>query len=277
MRITGDGIWGEPPDRDVAKAVLRRAVELGVNFIDTADSYGPDVSESLIAEALHPYPEDLVIATKGGLERTGPGQWPANGRPEHLRDALRRQPAAAAAGPDPALPVPPARPEGAARGLDRRAGRAEGRRARSATSACPTSPRSSCARAQASHADRVGAEPLQRRPTAVRSRWSTCASRSSWRSCRGRRSSTSTRNPVVQEIADRHGATPRQIVLAWLLARSPAMLPIPGTGSVVAPRAQRRGRAHRVERRGSRRGPRRRLTGLWAQATSTAGAANCAL
>ena len=77
MRITGEGIWGEPPDRDEAKAVLRRAVELGVNFIDTADSYGPEVSEELIAEALHPYPEDLVIATKGGLERTGPGQWPA--------------------------------------------------------------------------------------------------------------------------------------------------------------------------------------------------------
>src|ERR1700730_8412819 len=87
MRITGPGIWGEPPDRDEAKAVLRRAVELGVNFIDTADSYGPEVSETLIAEALRPYPDDLVIATKGGLERTGPGQWPINGRPEHLKQA----------------------------------------------------------------------------------------------------------------------------------------------------------------------------------------------
>jgi pyridoxine 4-dehydrogenase len=87
MRITGRGIWGEPPDRDEAKAVLRRAVELGVNFIDTADSYGPEVSETLIAEALYPYPDDLVIATKGGLERPGPGRWPANGRPEHLRQA----------------------------------------------------------------------------------------------------------------------------------------------------------------------------------------------
>ena len=81
MRITGAGILGEPPDRDVAKAVLRRVVELGVNFVDTADSYGPDVSESLIAEALHPYPEDLVIATKGGHERTAAGAWPTNGRP----------------------------------------------------------------------------------------------------------------------------------------------------------------------------------------------------
>src|SRR3954454_19379733 len=87
MRITGDGIWGDPRDRDVAKAVLRRAVELGVNFIDTADSYGPDVSEELIAEALHPYPEDLVIATKGGLTRPGPGNWVPDGRPEHLRQA----------------------------------------------------------------------------------------------------------------------------------------------------------------------------------------------
>src|SRR5829696_4813629 len=73
MRITGSGIWGDPPDRDDAKAVLRRAVEFGVNLIDTADSYGPAISEELIAEALHPYPEDLVIATKGGFDRPGPG------------------------------------------------------------------------------------------------------------------------------------------------------------------------------------------------------------
>src|ERR1700722_13756989 len=86
MRITGDGVWGDPPDREVAKQVLRRAVELGVNFIDTADAYGPDVSEILIAEALHPYPEDLVIATKGGLVRSGPGRWETDGRPEHLRE-----------------------------------------------------------------------------------------------------------------------------------------------------------------------------------------------
>src|ERR1700675_4659208 len=87
MRLTGPGIWGEPPDRDQAKAVLRRAVDLGVNFIDTADSYGPAVSESLIAEALYPYPDDVVIATKGGLERTGPNVWPHNARTEHLKAA----------------------------------------------------------------------------------------------------------------------------------------------------------------------------------------------
>src|SRR5437588_6650780 len=94
MRITGAGIWGPPEDHDEAIAVLRRAVELGINLIDTANSYGPKVSENLIAEALHPYPDDLVIATKGGLVRPGPNVWDPNGRPEHLREecegSLRR-------------------------------------------------------------------------------------------------------------------------------------------------------------------------------------------
>jgi aryl-alcohol dehydrogenase-like predicted oxidoreductase len=88
MRLTGPGIWGPPKDRQAALAVLRRAVELGVNFIDTADSYGPHVSEELIAEALHPYPSDLVIATKGGWERPGPNQWTHNATPDHLRKAI---------------------------------------------------------------------------------------------------------------------------------------------------------------------------------------------
>lgn len=88
MRITGDGIWGPPENKEEALRVLKRAVELGINFIDTADSYGPDVSEELIAEALHPYPQDLVIATKGGFERTGPNQWNINASPEHLWPAL---------------------------------------------------------------------------------------------------------------------------------------------------------------------------------------------
>ena len=87
MRLTGKGIWGEPADRHEAIRVVRRAVELGVNFIDTADSYGPDVSEGIIAEALYPYPEGVVVATKGGLERPGPDQWVENGRPEHLKSA----------------------------------------------------------------------------------------------------------------------------------------------------------------------------------------------
>src|SRR3984957_14491396 len=94
MRITGQGVWGDPPNHDKAIATLRRAVELGVNLIDTADSYGPAVSENLIAEALYPYPDDLVIATKGGLVRPGPYRWERNGRPGHLRkaceDSLKR-------------------------------------------------------------------------------------------------------------------------------------------------------------------------------------------
>jgi pyridoxine 4-dehydrogenase len=89
MRITGQGIWGPPKDRAEAIRVLRRAVELGVNFIDTADSYGPSISEELIAEALHPYPAGLVIATKGGLLRGGPDQWHPDGSPKHLKDALK--------------------------------------------------------------------------------------------------------------------------------------------------------------------------------------------
>jgi pyridoxine 4-dehydrogenase len=88
MRLTGDGIWGPPKDPATAIAVLRRAVELGVNFIDTADSYGPNVSEELIAEALAPYPKDLVIATKGGWNRPGPNQWTHDGSPAHLREAV---------------------------------------------------------------------------------------------------------------------------------------------------------------------------------------------
>jgi pyridoxine 4-dehydrogenase len=94
MMITGQGVWGSPPDHDGAVATLRRAVELGVNFIDTADSYGPYVSEELIREALHPYPEELLVATKAGLVRTGPGEWHPVGRPEYLRQecemSLRR-------------------------------------------------------------------------------------------------------------------------------------------------------------------------------------------
>src|SRR6184192_2934317 len=90
MRVTGEGIWGWPPDRENALKVLRRAFELGVNLIDTADAYGPETSELLIAEALHPYPKDLLIATKGGLTRPGPGQWVPNGRPEYLTQCVEK-------------------------------------------------------------------------------------------------------------------------------------------------------------------------------------------
>src|SRR5439155_4271102 len=88
MRLAGRGIWGEPNDPDECRRVLRRCVELGVNLIDTADSYGPEVSERFIGETLHPYPEGLVIATKGGFTRPGPDRWVADGRPEHLREAI---------------------------------------------------------------------------------------------------------------------------------------------------------------------------------------------
>ncbi|PYL65558.1 MAG: oxidoreductase, partial [Verrucomicrobia bacterium] len=88
MRVTGEGIWGWPPDRGNAIKVVRRAVELGVNLIDTADAYGPETSELLIAEALYPYPKGLVIATKGGLTRPGPGEWVPDGRPQHLKQAV---------------------------------------------------------------------------------------------------------------------------------------------------------------------------------------------
>src|SRR5580692_12144478 len=88
MRLTGPGIWGEPKDRDEARKVLQRAVELGVNFIDTADSYGPEVSENIIAEALYPYPKNFVIATKGGFTRSGPNKWEEVGRPEYLRQCV---------------------------------------------------------------------------------------------------------------------------------------------------------------------------------------------
>src|SRR3979411_687891 len=114
MRLTGQGIWGEPADRDECKRVLRRALELGINFIDTADSYGPEVSERLIAETLYPYADELVIATKGGLTRPGPNRWEPDGRPEHLRAAgeggLKRARAEHSDGnkfprPDPNVPI----------------------------------------------------------------------------------------------------------------------------------------------------------------------------
>jgi pyridoxine 4-dehydrogenase len=230
MRITGRGIWGEPPDRDEAKAVLRRAVELGVNFIDTADSYGPDVSETLIAEALSPYPEDLVIATKGGLVRTGPGRWPANGRPEHLRDAcdgsLRRLrldqiPLYQFHRPDPEVPLADsigALAELKDQGKIRHIG------------VCNVS------ESQLRDAQQVAAiVSVQNRYNATDQ-----ASDSIIDLCEQEEMVFLPWAPIldldhnraVQQIAASHDATPRQVALAWLLARSPAVLPIPGTGSV---------------------------------------------
>ena len=231
MRITGRGIWGEPPDRDEAKAVLRRAVELGINFVDTADSYGPEVSETLIAEALHPYPDDLVIATKGGLVRTGPGRWPTDGRPEHLRDAcegsLRRLrldqiPLYQFHRPDPEVPLEDsigALAELKDAGKVRHIGvcnfdEAQLRRAQEVVPIVSVQNRYNVTdRTSESLVDLCEQEQLAFLP------WAPILDLDN--------------APIVREVSDRHGATPRQVVLAWLLARSPAMLPIPGTSSVV--------------------------------------------
>ena len=229
MRITGNGIWGEPPDEGQAKATLRRVVELGVNFIDTADSYGPEVSERLIAETLYPYPEDLVIATKGGLVRPGPGRWDPDGRPEHLRAAcegsLRRLrldqiPLYQLHRPDRRVPLADSlgtlvqlKAEGKIRHIGiSNVSEAQLRAAQQITSVVSVQNRYNAADRQSeSMVDLCELEQIAFLP------WAPIQQADS--------------NPAVAEAAKRHGASPRQIVLAWLLARSPQMLPIPGTGS----------------------------------------------
>jgi len=230
MRITGRGIWGEPPDLNEAKAVLRRAVELGTNFIDTADSYGPEVSENLIAEALYPYPDDLVIATKGGLERTGPGRWPANGRPDHLKEAcegslrrlrLEQLPVYQFHRPDPRVPF--GESIGALIELQR-----EGKIRHIALSNVTVR--------QLQEAQRI--TPI----VSVQNRYNHGDRESDpvLEVCEQGQIAFLPYAPIhdhessraVQDVAQRHGATIHQVVLAWLLARSPVMVPIPGTGSV---------------------------------------------
>jgi aryl-alcohol dehydrogenase-like predicted oxidoreductase len=230
MRITGDGIWGPPADRDEAKAVLRRAVELGVNFIDTADSYGPHVSEELIAEALHPYPEDLVIATKGGLERTGPGQWPVNGRPEHLIEAcegsLRRLeldqiPLYQFHRPDPEVPLEDSigalvslKEQGKIRHIG--LSNVTEDQLRSAQRLTPIASIQNRFNVADRHSESLIG--LCEQEQLIFLPWAPIQNLDD--------------NAAVQELAQHHDATPRQIVLAWLLSRSPAILPIPGTGTV---------------------------------------------
>ncbi len=229
MRITGQGIWGDPPDREQAKAAVRRAVELQVNFIDTADSYGPEVSESLIAEALYPYPDGLVIATKGGLVRPGPGRWEPDGRPEHLRQAcegsLRRLrldqiPLYQFHRPDPKVPIADsvgALAELKAEGKIRHIGvsnmnEAQLREAQQVTPVVSIQNRYNATdRSSEEIVDLCEQEQLVFLP------WAPVQD--------------ADRNPAVGEAAARHGASTRQIVLAWLLARSPQILPIPGSGS----------------------------------------------
>ena len=229
MRITGEGVWGDPSDRDRAKATLRRALELGVTFVDTADSYGPEVSETLIAEALYPYPDDLVIATKGGLVRPGPGKWEADGRPEYLREvcegSLRRLrldqiPLYQFHRPDPKVPVAEsvgALAELKAAGKIRHIGVSnfsvqQLHEVQGITPIVSVQNRYNAAdRASDSVVDLCEQEELVFLPWAPIQQTDT--------------------NDAVADAARRHDATPHQIVIAWLLARSPAILPIPGTGS----------------------------------------------
>jgi pyridoxine 4-dehydrogenase len=231
MRITGPGILGDPPDRDEAKRVLRRAVELGVDFIDTADSYGPRVSEELIAQALYPYPAGLVIATKGGLLRPGAGRWTPDGRPSHLRAALdgslrmlrlERIDLYQLHRPDPEVPYEQSigalaelRAEGKIRhiGVSNVTGD-ELRRAREVVEIVAVQNRYN---------------PLDRRSDEL---VDACARDGlaflPWAPV----GQGDVGHDAFAAVARRHGASPYQIVLAWLLARSPAILPITGTGSV---------------------------------------------
>jgi pyridoxine 4-dehydrogenase len=233
MRLTGDGIWGEPGDRKECGAVLHRAVALGVNFIDTADSYGPSVSEEIIAEALHPYPDDLVIATKGGFLRPGPGKWEADGRPAHLREAcesslrrlkLDRIDLYQLHVPDSKVPYEES--VGALKELQD-----EGKihligvsnvsteqlaAAREIVEVVSVQNRYNLTdRATEDELDQCEQDGLGFIP------WFPLAV--------GR---LAERGGPLDEIAAAHDATPSQIALAWLLQRSPVMLPIPGTSSV---------------------------------------------
>ena len=231
MRVTGEGIWGPPPDREGAKAVLRRAVELGVDFIDTADAYGPGVSEELIAEALHPYPGGLVIATKGGSTRSGPGEWGRDGRPEHLREAcdeslrrlrLERIDVYQLHAVDRDVPLEES--VGALAEL-----RDQGKVAHVGLS-------------------NVSVEELERALeivpiVSVQNRYSLLdrASDPVLERCEreGRAfipwfplGAGRLESKAIERVAAARGATPFQVALAWLIARSPVMLPIPGTSSL---------------------------------------------
>ena len=232
MRITGDGIWGEPADPDGARAVLNRALELGVNFIDTADSYGPEVSERLIAEALHPYPEDLVIATKGGLVRDGPGRWRANCRPDHLREAcegslrrLRVEPIDVYQLHTVDSDVPLAESVGTLAELQQEGKiRHVGVSNQSVEQLAESSEIVDVVSAQNrfSLSDRNSEDVLDacERQSIAFIPWFPLAA------------GDAAKAGELDRVAEAHDATPAQVALAWLLQRSPAMLPIPGTSSV---------------------------------------------
>ncbi len=233
MRITGKGVWGPPADEDAARAVLRRAVELGVNFIDTADSYGPEASERLIAEALHPYPDGLAIATKGGFLRDGPGQWRPDGHPEHLREAcegslrrlrLDRIDLYQFHTVDPNVPLEESL--GAIAEL-----RAEGKVRHIGVSNVSVE-QLAAARAVAdvvsvqnrySVSERANEPVLEacERDGLAFIPWFPLAA-----------GPLAEPGGPLDAIAAAHGATPAQVAIAWLLQRSEVMLPIPGTSSL---------------------------------------------
>jgi aryl-alcohol dehydrogenase-like predicted oxidoreductase len=233
MRITGDGIWGPPDDPEEARRLLRRVVELGVNLIDTADSYGPEVSENLIAEALHPYPEGLVIATKGGLRRSGPGQWPRDGRPERLKECceaslrrlrLERIDVYQLHSPDPQVPLEDSlgalkelQDEGKVRHIGiSNVSAVELERARAVVDVVTVqnrynvTDRHSESVLETCERDGIGFIPWF--PLAI--------------------GELARPGGPLDDLAGRHDAAPGQLALAWLLARSPVMLPIPGTSSI---------------------------------------------
>jgi pyridoxine 4-dehydrogenase len=232
MRITGPGIWGPPDDPEAAKAVLRRVVELGVNLIDTADSYGPEVSENLIAEALHPYPDGLVIATKGGLRRTGPGEWPPDAHPDRLREccegSLRRLRVDRIDlyqlhRPDPQVPLEDSlgalkqlQEEGKIRHIGVSNVSVEQlERARAVVDVVTVQNRYNLVDRHAEDVlDACDAAGIGFIP------WFPLATGGLARP-----------GGPLDELARAHDATPGQLAIAWLLARSPVVLPIPGTAS----------------------------------------------
>jgi len=243
MRVTGPDIWGEPKDAAEARRVLRRAVELGVNFIDTADSYGPEVSERLIAESLAPYPRGLVIATKGGLLRPSPPQWVSDGRPEHLREAcegsLRRLKVTRIDlyqfhHIDPKVPLEDSLGELARlrqEGKIRHVGVSnfnveELARARRVVPVVSVQNRYNLA-------DRGSEDVLSvcARDGLAFIPWAPLASGSATR-LEGGGEKENERGAALEKVAGARRVSVMQVAIAWLLARSPAMLPIPGTGSV---------------------------------------------
>jgi pyridoxine 4-dehydrogenase len=234
MRITGRGVWGPPADRAAAVRLLRRAVELGVTFIDTADSYGPGVSEELIAEALAPYRDGLVIATKGGLTRPGPGEWRRDGRPAHLRAACEaslkrlrtdRIDLYQLHSPDPRVPLDDS--VGALIQLQR-----EGKIRHVGVSNVDVSELTAARRVATivSVQNRYNVTDRTSEPVLSECERDSIAFLP-WFPLSGG-SDAARVSGAIAEVAARHQATPAQVALAWLLARTPVMLPIPGTSSL---------------------------------------------